>query len=346
MNFFAFIIQFKYFCILLLITESLFAKDAQEKLSQEATLFGTDEILEIKIKTDLRQLIRNKNSEEYQEGEITLLEKTYPVRLKVRGNYLRENCTFPPVTLNFSKTEFEDNSYDQLKNLILVNACKMQDEYEQYILREYLIYRAFNLMTEKSFRVRLLKIEYVDSKQKLETVTRYGFVVEDQYKMADRIGGIIIKKEGIEDQSTNKTQMVMLSVFQFLMGNTDWQVSRLHNLTLIKPTDVSEPAPYVIPYDFDYTGMVNASYAIPSPILGIEKINERLYLGKCYPETELKEAIAQFLEKKDAIYSLYENFELFDKESLSYSISYLDSFYEIIQDEKKWKSYFMDNCRE
>ena len=314
--------------------------------SEEIGLFSSEETLEIVLKTDLRQLLKYKKDGEYQEGEIVILDRSYPIRLKARGNYRRENCSFPPITLNFSKTEFENKSFDQLKKLKLVNACKMQKNYEQYILREYIIYRAFNILTDKSFKVRLLKIEYVDTKNKIKTVTRYGFVIEDQYMMAKRLNGFIINKTGIRDQSTNRAHIVMLSIFQFMMGNTDWQVPRLHNLKLLRLNVVSEPAPFVIPYDFDYTGMVDASYAVPSPILGIESVRERLYWGKCYSEEDLKNSVDKFLSKKESIYELYRDFDLFNKSSLQSSIDYLNSFYKIVEDEKKWKYHFINNCRD
>ena len=322
------------------------AKNDFNEPSDEFSLFSSEETLEIILKTDFRALIKNKNDDEYQEAEITIKEKTYPIRLKARGNNRREVCSFPPITLNFSKTEFEDKSFDQLKKLKLVNSCNMQVSYEQYILREYLIYKTFNLMTDNSFKVRLLKIDYVDTKGKFKSVTRYGFVIEDQYMMADRLEGSIIKKLSIRDQSTNKEQIVMLSIFQFLIGNTDWQVPRLQNLKLLKLNEVTETTPYVIPYDFDHCGMVNASYSVPSPILGIESLRERLYWGKCYPEGEIRIAIDKFLNKKEAIYNLYQNFDLFNKGSLKSTVDYLDSFYKILETEKKWKFQFINNCKE
>lgn len=336
---------FTFFIAVFFIQSSSFAEENFCNRSQEDGLFSSDETLDIVLKTDLKNLLKNKDDGKYQEGEISLEDKTYPIRLKARGNYRRENCSFPPIMLNFSKTEFEDKSYDQLKKLKLVNACKMQVQYEQYILSEYMIYKTFNLMTDKSFKVKLLKIDYVDSKEKMNTITRYGFVIEDEYMMASRLEGTIIKKKGIREQSTNKEQIVMLSIFQFLMGNTDWQLPILQNLKLLKLNDFTETTPYVIPYDFDYTGMVNASYAIPSPILGIDNIRERLYWGKCYSEEELQKGIDTFLQKKDAIYALYNNFGLFNKANLKQSLNYLDSFYEIIENDKKWKHFFIDNCK-
>ena len=324
----------------------IFMLGAGQATVAQGKLFADDDLLEVELRTDIRNLLRNKANPEYQEAEVIINNKSYDIRLKARGNYRRENCHFPPVTLNFSKTEFDDPTYDQLKKLKLVNACKMQKNYEQYILREYMIYKAFNLLTDKSFKVRLLRINYIDTREKMKPISRYGFVIEDQYIMAKRLDGAIIKKEGIRDKATARNHMVMLSIFHFMMGNTDWQVARLHNVKLIQLNDVKQLKPYVVPYDFDYTGMVNASYAIPSPILGIETLRDRLFWGKCYEEQELKTAIDIFIAKKESLYALYENFEWFDKASRASSIDYLDSFYDIVENEKRWKHHFIFNCQQ
>ncbi len=314
--------------------------------ANDTQLFGNNDLLEITLKTDLRHLINTKMEPEYQDGEITINGKTYAIQLKARGNNRRETCSFPPITLDFSKTEFEDPTYDQLEKLKLVNSCKMLESYQQYILREYLIYRTYQLFTDKSFKVKLLRIDYVDSREKIKTVTRYGFVIEDQFMLASRLDGIIVKKEGIRDLSTQKETIVMMSIFMYMIGNTDWNIPMLHNVKLLKLNALTEPTPYVVPYDFDYTGMVNAEYAIPSPILGIETLRQRLYWGKCYSETEVRTAVNLFIAKKQDVYTLYQTFPYFDKASLNESIAFLDSFYKIIEDEKRWKPVFMKECRE
>ena len=339
-------VQFRYKYLVLSIIIIGIAGKVQSQDSGGLEFFNSDEILNITINTDFKNLIKSKRDGKYQKAELLVENKSYSIRLKARGNYRLENCSFPPIMLNFSKTESNENSNNQLKKLKLVNACRMQSSYAQYILREYLIYRTFNLMTDMSFKVRLLKIEYVDTSNKMKTAVHYGFVIEDQKMIADRLDGIIIKRTGLKDQVTNTEQIVMLSIFQFLIGNTDWQVASLQNLKLLKLNNVNEPAPYAIPYDFDYTGMVNASYAIPADILEIVNVRERLYWGKCYPQEDLQAAIDKFLEKKETIYQLYSDFTLFDKTSLRGSINYLDSFYKIIEDEKKWQYYFVDKCRD
>ncbi len=339
-------IQFYLRLLILSIFVVFIAGRSQSQDTGGFKFFNSDEILEVTIKTDFKNLINNKKERKYQKAELIVKDISYSIRLKARGNFRLENCSFPPITLNFSETDFDDKSYAQLKKIKLVNACKMQNPYAQYILSEYLIYRTFNLMTDKSFRVKLLKIEYVDTNKNKKPVVQYGFVIEDQQIMADRLNALIIKKIGLLDQFTNTDQMAMLSIFQFMIGNTDWQVAGLHNIKLLKIKEVTEPTPYVIPYDFDFTGMVNASYAIPQPDLEIINIRERLYWGKCFSKEDLMTAIKKFSQNKDAIYQLYQNFTLLDKATLNQSINYLNSFYRIIEEEKRWKHYFVDNCKD
>lgn len=314
--------------------------------AQNAGLFSSDQALEIIIRADIKKLVKSKSDDEFLEGQMTIYNKTYPIRLRPRSNYIKESCSFPPLSLNFSKTEFEDKSLKQLEKLKQVSACELQKTYEQYILREYLIYRSFNIFSDKSLKVRLLKIEYVDLKGKAETVIRWGFVLEDQYQMAARLNGVMVKSEGMDEKNTNRQQMVMLALFQFMIGNTDWQVSKLHNIYLLKLLVDGDSEPYPIPFDFDYTGMVNAAYATPSPILGIESLRERVFWGKCYSREELENAIHTFIQKKQSLYNLYKTFQQFDRGSMNESIAFLDSFYEIIEDENKWQRFFVDTCKE
>lgn len=292
----------------------------------------------------MKALLKLTQEDKYQKATLTVGEEQVKIGVRPRGNNRFETCSFPPMTLNFKKTEFADSSYNQLKKLKLVNACKLQSQYEQYLLREYMIYKTFNLFTDFSFKVRLLKLEYIDVKGKMKPIERYGFVIEDQDMLAARKNGIIIKSDGLKDEVTQRDQMVLVSVFQYMIGNTDWQVAARQNLKLVKVMDFREPNPYVVPYDFDYTGLVNASYAVPADMLGIDKITERIYWGQCYSLEEFQKAINLFQEKKKAVYSQYEEFPLFDQFSRSQSISYLNSFYKIIDNEKSWKYIFMNDC--
>lgn len=328
----------------------LAATEARSQDGIYAGLFLSDEPLEMRIETDLRQLMRNRTQEIYQEATLVIREgedsvKT-EIRIRPRGNYRRENCGFPPLLLNFKKSKApkgESLPFDRLK---LVNPCQTYGQFEQYLLREYLIYKAFNLMSDLSFRARLVRISYDDKAGQTKSLTTYSFLIEDESQLASRLNGFLVKKLGLNDRYANQEYLRMMSIFQFMIGNTDWQLAGMQNLILLKVNDPNHPDPFPIPYDFDYTGMVDAPYAIPAPVLELSSIRERKYKGRCYSMEELEETFAYFMEKKDEIYSAFLDNELLNKVSQTWCRSYLDSFYAIAGNERTWKRNFMENCRQ
>ena len=78
--------------------------------SSEKGLFDVDEIFEISLKGNIRELL-NDRSEMPKYHSITLsykksdgAELNIPVQMKTRGHFrkLKENCTYPPLLINFS----------------------------------------------------------------------------------------------------------------------------------------------------------------------------------------------------------------------------------------------------
>src|SRR5207247_7684958 len=72
-----------------------------------------------------------------------------PVNLGTRGHFrLRQtSCTFVPLRVEFDRPSVLGTVFDGHKALKLVTHCRDNDTYEQYILREYLVYKVFNLLT-------------------------------------------------------------------------------------------------------------------------------------------------------------------------------------------------------
>lgn len=153
--------------------------------------------------------------------------------------------------------------------------------------------------------------------------------------MAERLNAMPIDNKNVRDKLTDIPTLANAYLFQYLIGNTDWSIPGRHNLQLIKSKDPSVYAPYVIPYDFDYAGIVNTNYAIPDENLGISSVKERVYRGVCIPEAEIKNAVKNFIDKKEQIYQLYQNSDLLDKNNMRFTLNYLDSFYGIIESAEK-----------
>jgi hypothetical protein len=112
--------------------------------------------------------------------------------------------------------------------------------------------------------------------------------------------------------------------------------------------DTSNPTskPYATAYDFDFSGLVNASYATPDPQLGTESVTTRVYRGFPREVAELKEMADFFRSKKDAMYGEINNSKFLDNRSKKDMIGYLDEFYKDIANEKNLKILFIDNARQ
>lgn len=316
-------------------------------------LFDDHEVLKITLEFNERTVLRDRGEEtDYHPLKISWTDRdstltTVDARIKVRGNFRRKriNCRFPPLRIRFDPETVAGTVFEGQKKLKLVTHCQTKrSQYEQYLLHEYLIYRSYNIVSPKSFRVRLLEITYKDSRGKGDSFTRYGFVLEDEDKMARRLGGRIVEVQNVHPDQTEYELSNTLAIFQYMMGNTDWSISALHNIKLVM-LDSGDP-PVAVPYDFDWSGIINTGYAEPSRILDIKTVRERVFRGFCRSEAEFTEAFQEFKNNKEAIYALYrEHSPPLEQSELSQALEYLDEFYEIINSMSKSKREIIDRCR-
>jgi hypothetical protein len=203
----------------------------------------------------------------------------------------------------------------------------------------------YNLFTEKSFRIRLLELTYQDSTKRRKEFTQHAFLIEDTKDLAKRNTMTEWKKPNVQTEQTEREQMTLVALFEYMIGNTDWSVPALHNIRLIYDKEKITPLLYAVPYDFDYCGLVNAEYAVPYEELGLENIRQRLYRG--FPRTmeELNKTLEVFKEKKEKIYSLVKDLTLLSKTKQKEIINYLDEFYELINKPGEVETAFIKNAR-
>lgn len=343
--------------LLLLIIASLFifSFDKQQQASDhvvnktvsEADLFDSDEILSLTLKGNIRQLL-NDRGEQPAYHPITLSYKNkdnsevnIPVQMKTRGHFrkLRENCKHPPLQISFpADVNRLSTLFSGQKKLKLVMPCAGDD----YVIREWLVYKIYNLVTPKSFRARLVRIALDDPKNKKQPDPFYGFLIEDDKQMAKRNKAVTTAQK-LRPEETKQDVFLTMAVFQYLIGNTDWSVQYLQNIKLIK-TDAF-PQPITVPYDFDHSGIVNAPYARPAEELLMTSVQERRYRGYCIKDMKVFEkSIALFNRLKNDIYSLYTKSDLLDEKYIKSVTKYLDGFYETINDPKAWQKDFAYPC--
>ena len=340
--------------------------------ARTAPLFQSHDFLEFTIAADFETMRDDDRGDDAEERPATITfagpdgtPQTYDFQVRTRGIFRLQsrNCENPPIRLNLRTSAMAGTVFEGQDRLKLVGVCRTrQDFYEQYVLQEYLIYRTYNQLTDVGFLVRPVRVTYVDTSDDVDTFTKYGFLIEDEEAMAARNGarsiewppepGQLIGKYApgsnqLLPQAQEPRQAVIVDIFQYMIGNTDWSAVEFHNVKLVEFRDGTL---MTVPYDFDFSGAVNARYANPDESLNLRNVKQRLYRGFCHEDVGrdwalYEEVVALFLEKKEEIYDLYTSQEGADEGRMEAVLEFYDDFYEIIEDPGRIESRMIRNCR-
>jgi len=334
------------------------AQDDPEAGQAVAPLFASHSPLLVTIEAPLTTLMERRPREEYLDGIFSFAgadgtKHILDLKIRTRGNFRgkKKHCDFAPIRLNFRKKQVADTVFAGQDKLKLVTHCKNENSYyEQLVLREFLAYRFLNVMTDSSFGVRLLQINYVDA-EGAAPMTKVGFVIEDDNDVAGRNGMHFIKTGNLSSDDIDPATQNLINVFQYLIGNTEFSLFRAepgeyccHNIDLMSTT---KGAPYTpVAYDFDFAGLVNAPYAVPNPRFEIENVRQRLFRGLCANNELLPDTLQRFMNNREAIYGIVDNLELLNSKSRRYVTRYLDDFYDRISQPESVNTSFVKTCND
>jgi hypothetical protein len=323
--------------------------------SPESPLFADQSALPIRISGPISTLMKERSDTEYLDGKLSFNGASgelheLNLRFRARGNYRRKKstCWFPPVRLNLKKKEAKGTVFEGQKNLKIVTHCSPKSKrFEQNILKEYLAYKILELHTPYSFNARLLMITWADT-DKSDAVDKYGFIIEHKNNLAKRNDAEIAEFTSTRHSALDKRQASIVSVFQYLIGNTDFSLvkaiageSCCHNGILVS----KEAGKYFpIPYDFDFAGIVNAPYAEPSPNFSINNVTTRLYRGSCSVNPELAETITLFQDNKDAVLDLITGQEGLNEKERNRTLKFVNKFYKELETPEKLEAKFVKRC--
>lgn len=303
-------------------------------------LFSQDtSITKVTLTTNLDSLEEHR----YKEIEVPSVysyvvdgeEFKWSVKVSPRGKSRKKICGMPPFLLNFSKKELKKGNLKKHDKLKLVSYCKSGKKYEAYLFREYLIYKIYNILNENSFNVKLLNMTYAGKDSDVPPVSQYSFLIENTDEMAARLKAKEIDKYGISGDACSKFDYHVLCLFQYMVSNTDWSLGLLHNTKLIQKKKTGEMIP--VPYDFDYSGLVNADYSVPNPDYLQLGIRHRVYIGDYPTDEEMEKVFQHFKDKKEEVYALIDGFELLDKGRRKSMKKYLKKFYKDLDNPKRLK---------
>lgn len=325
-----------------------------DTLSNNVRLFDSEKVLNIRLCFDLTYYKKKKPYEEYidglleycPEGKDTIRKN---IRLRTRGGFRRMFCDFPPIRLNFKKTVSPHEEFTQIDKIKMVTHCKTG--FGENVLREYLIYKLFNVLTENSYKVRLLRISYINTnpkKRNPKPTIEYAFVIEPDEYLAKRINFVEVEATTLTQKNIDQESIDRLAIFNYMIGNTDWAVPGLHNVTVLSENTFSSGGikVIVVPYDFDYCGLVNAPYAIPYEKLPIANIRERYYTGICRKKEVLKNTLNEFADKKDEFYRIIGDFQYLGEKSKKDMITYLDSFFSLFDKNDTIVNKIIADCKD
>ncbi len=320
-----------------LLTTSLTLPSQEASAPKKQSIFDIislgDEV-KAELELDMDLLEAKKNTEDYLPAVFTFEdsngnEQTWNIEVRNRGRFRRRICHFPPLKLKFDKDALKEKDLKKHNELKLVTHCLDNEEGKDNILREALIYKLYEAVSPYHYRTQMIRIKYRDSKSN-RSMTRFGILLEDENELDSRLDSRVcddcysLPKDTFDLDNLNR-----LALFQYMIGNPDWSITMVRNLKLLESKENGKF--FAVPYDFDFTGLVNASYAIPDPTLGIGSVRERAFLGFAETEAEIASTVLYFESKKETLLEIVRNYKLLPRKSRNEIIDYLESFYAEIE---------------
>lgn len=316
-------------------------------------LFASDVPIQIKIQGPVGAIVRRAADSVAPQAATLIVSsgsESLPIRLSARGLSRRTGgiCNFPPLRVEFTQPPPAQSLFAGQKRLKLVTHCQSSPGYQQHLLLEYSAYRIFNLLSPLSYKVRLATVDYAETSGKV-TTSRRGFFIEDLDDLAKR-NGLTEARVGDRILATQleASQAARVALFQYMIGNLDWSMRAgpagegcCHNSRLL-----TGRGPQLVPvsYDYDYSGLVDAPYALPPDGFSIKSVRNRVYQGYCRLNPQALEAAADFRAKRPAIEAIYSQTPDFSDRTRAKALAYLGSFFDQIATDDLVRTKILKDC--
>jgi hypothetical protein len=354
---------------LILLVSPLAAQDAGNGAKPEK-LFESVETMEISMTAPWHELLQDKNFTGSYPANLAYTDEagnevSIDLTVERRGVTRQRVCRIPPIKLRFVKGAAKDTIFRGQKSLKMVTHCQKDSDYQQYYVLEMLAYRIYNLLTDYSFRVRPLTVMYFQAdaeehssrfsffKKETSAGPVFAFLIEDDKDVANRFDLDKVNIPRIKPEQLDTTESALLGLFQYMIANVDWAATMgpqpdecCHNVKLIGPEPTSpDDILHALPYDFDSSGLVDASYATPNEGLPIRRVTQRLYRGYCASNPGLQDARQRMLDKEQSIYGLVKAESRLEADRQEKALEFLQGFYEVIKDDEKFRREIVEECR-
>ncbi len=318
-------------------------------LGRQHPLFSSEAPLDARLVADLGAVLSDAQDDSTEfPAVLHVLSQSdtvsIPLQVRKRGNYRRrpENCDFPPLRLNFATGDVENSLFEGQDKLKLVTHCRdAVAAYEENTVVEYLLYRTYNLLTDESFRVRFLNLTYVDEGGTRSHVTKPAFVIENAGHMAERVRGRIDEGPQTPENLSDPAARDRVYLFEYLIGNIDWDIGGGHNVARVLIGDTLLP----VPYDFDFAGLIEPDYADRLPRIDLGSPRNSIFRRFCRNIDDFRPAVETFQERESDIRRLFHSESRLSQRRQTDISRKLDHFFRIIGDPALTDREFVRPCR-
>jgi hypothetical protein len=316
-------------------------------------LFATDAPIRIRIQGPVNSIARKAAKDVTpQAATLSLVSpsETLAIQLSARGLSRRTAgiCDFPPLRVQFAQPPAATSLFAGQRRLKLVTHCKSSDGHQQHLLTEYSAYLLYNQLTPLSYKARLATVEYAEPNGKV-SATRWGFFIEDTDDVGKRNGAREARLgDRIPATQLDPATAARVALFQYMIGNLDWSMRAgpqgegcCHNSRLFS---IAGSAAKPAPYDFDYSGLVDAPYALPPEGVKVRSVRQRIYRGYCIHNNQAIAAAADMRAKRGALEGVFGQVPGMDEKTRRKALTFLADFFNDIANDESVRTKVLKNC--
>lgn len=329
---------------LCLAAVALAASPAFAKIGEPRALFASETPIHVTIQGPFKALASNR-AEIPRPATMIVDGVTYPITLTTRGitRKTMEVCDFPPLRVVFTKPTPEGSLFEHQKHLKLVTHCKRSEDFQQKVLLEYSAYKLYNLMTPQSFRARLANIDYLDEMGR-PYISRIGYFLEETNEVAKRNGMTEAHMpDTIAGELLDPAASARFAIFEYMISNYDWSMRAgpkseacCHNSRLLSGGAGTRLVP--VPYDFDWSGLVDAPYAGVQEGINISNLRQRDYRGYCAHQAEARVFAAQLAPRRAQFLGVFATIPGLSPKEQAKAVGFINGFFNDIDSGKMLKS--------
>ena len=307
-------------------------------------LFASETPIHVTIQGPMGTLASNR-AEVPRPATLTADGVTYPITLTTRGITRKsaDICDFPPLRVAFTQPAPPGSLFQHQKHLKLVTHCKRDAGFQQKLLLEYSAYKLYNLMTPQSFRARLANIDYLDESGH-PYISRLGYFLEEFSDVAKRNEMTAAHEPSVISAALlDPTASARFAVFEYMISNYDWSMRAgpqgtecCHNSRLLNPGNGSQLMP--VPYDFDYSGLVDAPYSTPPEGISINSVRQRTYRGYCAHLAAARAFAAQISPRRAEFLGVFATIPGLEPRQQRDAVNYLQGFFADLDSGRIFKS--------